>query len=106
MQRGAQVDRGRVCSAELGTKDRELVMRLAERQPGSTVHPDERALLAEASPLEKVHPPLVMTRGVDDDRAADEPWRRLRIGDRVRIVRMPTAFSKPSYGVHRDTRRL
>ena len=36
----------------------------------------------------------------------DEPWRRLRIGDRIRLVHMPTDFSRPGYSVHRDTRRV
>lgn len=36
----------------------------------------------------------------------DERWRQLRIGDQIRIVRMPSDFSKPGYYVHRETRRL
>ena len=31
---------------------------------------------------------------------------RLRVGDRVRIVRMPNDFSRPDYYVHATTRRV
>ena len=34
-----------------------------------------------------------------------ENWRKLRVGDRVRFVHMPTEFCRPGYSVHRDTRR-
>jgi hypothetical protein len=33
-------------------------------------------------------------------------WRKLRIGDRVRIVRMPSGVDEPGYTFHPDTRRL
>ena len=33
-------------------------------------------------------------------------WRDLRVGDRIRIVRMPSGFDRPDYFVHPDTRRL
>ena len=32
-------------------------------------------------------------------------WKRLKVGDRVRIVQMPTDFSQPGYFVHRHTLR-
>ena len=32
-----------------------------------------------------------------------ENWRNLKVGDRVRIVRLPTEFSSPGYQVHDDT---
>jgi hypothetical protein len=32
-------------------------------------------------------------------------WRRLKIGDRVRIVHVPSDFTRPGYGIHRDTLR-
>ena len=35
-----------------------------------------------------------------------DDWRNLRVGDRIRIVRMPSDFSKPGYYVHPSTRRL
>jgi hypothetical protein len=35
-----------------------------------------------------------------------EQWRELRVGDRIRIVRMPTGVDAPGYTSHRDTRRL
>jgi hypothetical protein len=35
-----------------------------------------------------------------------EPWRELRVGDRVRFVRMPTGVDAPGYTFHRDTRRF
>ncbi len=37
---------------------------------------------------------------------AKEPWRSLRVGDMVRIVRMPSGVDAPGYTFHRDTRRL
>jgi len=36
----------------------------------------------------------------------DENWRKLRIGDRIRIVRMPSGVDEPGYTFHPDTRRL
>jgi hypothetical protein len=39
-------------------------------------------------------------------RAKTEPWRDLQVGDRIRIVRIPSEFDLPGYYVHRDTRRL
>jgi hypothetical protein len=36
----------------------------------------------------------------------DEPWRQLRVGDRIRIVRLPSGVDTPGYRFHRDTRRL
>ena len=35
-----------------------------------------------------------------------EDWRHLRVGDRIRIVRMPSAGSLEGYVLPRDTRRL
>jgi len=35
-----------------------------------------------------------------------EPWRELRVGDRVRVVRMPTGVDAPGYTFHRETRRV
>ena len=37
---------------------------------------------------------------------AREPWRRLRVGDRVRIVRLPTGIDAPGYFLHPETRQL
>jgi hypothetical protein len=31
-------------------------------------------------------------------------WRELKVGDRIRIVRLPTDWTRPGYYVHRDTR--
>ncbi len=36
----------------------------------------------------------------------NEPWRDLRIGDRVRIVRFPAEWNQPGYYLHPATRRL
>ncbi len=35
-----------------------------------------------------------------------EPWRELRLGDRVRIVRLPSGVDQPGYTFHPQTRRL
>ena len=35
-----------------------------------------------------------------------ENWRKLKIGDRIRIVRLPSAASMDGYFLHADTRRL
>jgi hypothetical protein len=35
-----------------------------------------------------------------------EDWRELRVGDRIRIVRMPSAAALEGYALPRDTRRL
>jgi hypothetical protein len=35
-----------------------------------------------------------------------EPWRDLRVGDRVRIVRLPSEVDARGYVFHRDTRDL
>ena len=35
-----------------------------------------------------------------------EAWRELRVGDRIRVVRMPSGVDAPGYTFHRDTRRL
>jgi len=35
-----------------------------------------------------------------------DDWKKLRVGDRVRFVSMPTEFSRPGYYVHRDTLRV
>jgi hypothetical protein len=35
-----------------------------------------------------------------------EDWQKLRVGDRVRFVAIPTEFSRPGYFVHRDTLRV
>lgn len=32
-----------------------------------------------------------------------ENWRKLRVGDRVRFVYMPTEFAQPGYLIHRET---
>jgi hypothetical protein len=32
-------------------------------------------------------------------------WKRLKVGHRVRLVHMPTEFSRPGYSIHRDTLR-
>jgi hypothetical protein len=32
--------------------------------------------------------------------------KRLKIGDRVRLVHLPTEFSQPGYHLHRDTLRV
>jgi hypothetical protein len=32
-------------------------------------------------------------------------WKRLKIGDRVRLVHMPTEFFQPEYFVHQSTLR-
>jgi len=36
----------------------------------------------------------------------NERWRKLRVGDRIRIVRMPSETSMDGYKLPRDTRRL
>lgn len=36
----------------------------------------------------------------------DELWRKLRVGDCVRLVEYPREFLAPGYGIHRDTVRL
>ena len=35
-----------------------------------------------------------------------EAWRTLRVGERIRIVRVPIEFGQPGYFVDPDTRRL
>ena len=35
-----------------------------------------------------------------------EPWRSLRIGDRIRITHIPDEFLQPGYMFHDDTRVL
>jgi hypothetical protein len=35
-----------------------------------------------------------------------ESWRKLRVGDRIRLVRMPSGFDQPGYYLHRDTWRV
>lgn len=35
-----------------------------------------------------------------------EAWRTLRVGERIRFVRVPAEFDRPGYVVARDTRRL
>lgn len=35
-----------------------------------------------------------------------EAWRTLRVGERIRIVRVPIEFDQPGYFVDPDTRRL
>jgi hypothetical protein len=35
-----------------------------------------------------------------------QAWRTLRVGERIRIVRVPIEFDQPGYFVARDTRRL
>ncbi|MEX2121804.1 MAG: hypothetical protein WD847_19635 [Pirellulales bacterium] len=34
-----------------------------------------------------------------------ELWRSLKVGDRIRLVHMPTEFSQKEYLIHRDTLR-
>ena len=34
------------------------------------------------------------------------PWSGLKVGDRVRVVRMPPGCDEPGYVLHPDTRRL
>jgi len=34
-----------------------------------------------------------------------EPWHDLRIGDRIRLVAMPSEFAQPGYRLHPGTRR-
>jgi hypothetical protein len=36
----------------------------------------------------------------------NEAWRNLRVGDRIRMVRLPSAWQQPGYQVPRCTRRL
>ena len=36
----------------------------------------------------------------------NEPWRELRVGDLIRIVRLPTGVDTPGYTFHPCTRRL
>ena len=35
----------------------------------------------------------------------DEPWQQLRVGDRIRIVRLPSGVDAPGYTFHRIARR-
>ena len=35
-----------------------------------------------------------------------ESWQTLRVGDRIRLVRMPSEFARPGYQLHRSTRQL
>ncbi|MFO0798315.1 MAG: hypothetical protein U0804_12630 [Gemmataceae bacterium] len=35
-----------------------------------------------------------------------EPWRELRVGDRIRVVRLPSGWGRPGYHVPTCTRRL
>jgi hypothetical protein len=35
-----------------------------------------------------------------------QDWKQLRVGDRIRIVRMPSDADVPGITFHRDTRRL
>ena len=35
-----------------------------------------------------------------------DTWQKLRVGDRIRFVSMPTEFSQPGYFVHKDTLRV
>lgn len=35
-----------------------------------------------------------------------EPWQSLQVGDRIRIVRMPSGVDAPGYTFHDDTRAL
>jgi len=39
-------------------------------------------------------------------RKKKEPWQELKVGDRVRIVRMPSGIDEPGYTFHKCTRRL
>jgi hypothetical protein len=34
-----------------------------------------------------------------------ELWRTLKVNDQIRIVEVPTEFSRPGYYIHRDTLR-
>src|SRR5262245_2211693 len=38
-------------------------------------------------------------------RATNEAWRGLRVGDRIRIVRLPSGIDAPGYVFPRETRR-
>jgi len=33
----------------------------------------------------------------------NDHWQQLKVGDRIRIVRLPSEFSRPDYQVHDDT---
>jgi hypothetical protein len=35
-----------------------------------------------------------------------ERWRELKVGDRVRIIRLPSGVNAPGYTFHRETRQL
>src|SRR5437660_3280918 len=35
-----------------------------------------------------------------------ESWRKLRVGDRIRLVRLPSEFNQPGYYLHRETRQV
>ena len=35
-----------------------------------------------------------------------EDWRKLRVGDRIRFVSMPSERTRPGYFVHRETLRV
>jgi hypothetical protein len=35
-----------------------------------------------------------------------EPWRDLCVGDRIRLVAMPSDFAQPGYYLHPSTRRV
>ena len=36
----------------------------------------------------------------------NEPWRKLKVNDRIRIVRMPSGVDAPGYQFGRETRKL
>jgi hypothetical protein len=36
----------------------------------------------------------------------EEPWRKLKVGDRIRVVRMPSEFTRPGYVVAAMTKKL
>jgi hypothetical protein len=37
---------------------------------------------------------------------SEEPWRKLKVNDRIRIVRMPSEFNRPGYSIADETRQL
>jgi len=37
---------------------------------------------------------------------SEEQWRKLKVGNRIRIVRMPSEFSRPGYSVAGFTKKL
>ena len=48
----------------------------------------------------------IWSTGREEKHAMVEDWRDLRVGDRIRIVRLPSAAAIEGYVFHADTRRL